>query len=111
MVAKTIRYGANIDTKISGKFGGKSLSNLIGIPMQKSMWEYPKSALHQAAIDRMKPERDREAARAVAAEMKLNRERAATQALKDHEVRRLATLEKTRRLRAQRLARIAAEPK
>ena len=29
------------------------------------MWEYPKSQLHQAAIDKMKPERDRELARSM----------------------------------------------
>jgi hypothetical protein len=68
------------------------------------MWIYSKSALHQAAIDAMKPERDREAARAMAAQMKLRREREAAQALKDHEVKRLATLAKTERLRAARLA-------
>jgi hypothetical protein len=45
---------------------------------------------HQAAIDAMKPERDREAARAMAAQMKLRREREAANALKDHEVKRLA---------------------
>jgi hypothetical protein len=73
------------------------------------MWEYPKSQLHQTAIDEMKPERDREALRAAAAEMKLRREREAAQAIKDHEAQRLATLAKTQRLRAERLARIEAE--
>ena len=68
------------------------------------MWTYPKSALHQAAIDAMKPERDREAARAMAAEMKLRREREVTQALKDREAKRVAILAKTARLRAARLA-------
>jgi hypothetical protein len=58
----------------------------------------------QAAIDAMKPERDRDAARAMAAQMKLRREREATNALKDQEVKRLATLAKTARLRAARLA-------
>jgi len=52
----------------------------------------------------MKPERDREAARAMAVQMKLRRERDAVHALKDHEVKRLATLAKTERLRAARLA-------
>ena len=75
------------------------------------MWTYAKSALHQAAIDAMKPERDREAARAVAAEMKLRREREAAQALKDHEASRLATLAKTQRLRAARLDAVDALPK
>jgi hypothetical protein len=68
------------------------------------MWTYPKSALHQAAIDAMKPERDRAAAYAVAAQLKLRREREAAQALKDYEVKRLATVAKTERLRAARLA-------
>ena len=68
------------------------------------MWHYPKSPLHQAAIDAMKPERDREAARAMAAQMKVRREREAAQALKDNEVNRLAVLAKTARLRAARLA-------
>jgi hypothetical protein len=73
------------------------------------MWTYPKNALHQAAIDALKPERDREAARTVAAEMKLRREREAAQAVKDHEANRLATLAKTQRLRAARLALAAVE--
>ena len=52
----------------------------------------------------MKPERDREVARAMAVQMKLRGERDAMHALKDHEVKRLATLAKTERLRAARLA-------
>ena len=75
------------------------------------MWEYPKSQLHQAAIDKMKPERDREVARSMAAEMKLRREREATEAVKDQEVSKLATLAKTQRLRKARLALLDAEPK
>ena len=68
------------------------------------MWQYPKSPLHQAAIDAMKAERDREANQAMAAEMKLRREREVTQDLKDHEANRLATRAKTVRLRTARLA-------
>ena len=75
------------------------------------MWEYPKSQLHQAAIDAMKPERDREAARAVAFKLKHSRQQDAAQALKDHEAARLATLAKTQRLRAARLALLETEPK
>jgi hypothetical protein len=75
------------------------------------MWQYPKSPLHQAAIDKMKPERDREAAQAIrrarAAETKLHREQEAGAALKEHQVKRLATLAKTARLRAARLAQVA----
>ena len=83
---------------------------LLEFPM--SVVQKPKSALHQAAIDAMKPERDREAARSMEAQSKLRREREATQALKDHEVERLAALAKTERLRAARLARAAdAQPK
>ena len=76
--------------------------------MCKSMWHYPKSPLHQAAIDAMQPEREREAARAMAAQMKDRRAREAVQALKDSEVNRVAILAKTARLRAARLA-VAAE--
>ena len=57
----------------------------------------------------MKSERDREAARAMAAQSKLLRERDAAQARKDHEEMRLATLAKTARLRAERLAREAED--
>ena len=74
------------------------------------MWTYPKSALHQPAIDAKKPERDREEAFSKAAQSKLYRERHAAQALKDHEENRLATLAKTARLRAERLAREAEDP-
>ncbi len=74
------------------------------------MWDYPKSQLHQAAINEAKPERDREALRAVAADLKLRREREAAQAIKDHEAQRIATLAKTQRLRAERLARLETEP-
>jgi hypothetical protein len=80
------------------------LPNEFAIPISVFVWTYTKSALHQAAIDAMKPERDREAARAVAVQMKLRREREAAHALKDHEVKKLAILAKTQRLRAARLA-------
>ncbi len=76
----------------------------------REMWDYPKSPLHQAAINEMKPERDREALRAAAAEMKLRREQEAAQAIKDHEAQKIATLAKTQRLRAARLARLETEP-
>ena len=77
----------------------------------EQMWEYPKSQLHQAAIDKMKPERDRELARSMAAEMKLSRAREAAEAVKDQEVGKLATLAKTQRLRKARLALLDAGPK
>lgn len=81
-------------------------------PNFKPMWQYPKSPLHQAAIDAMKAERDLEASRCMAAQMKLRREREAVQDVKDRETDKLAVLAKTERLRAARLAREAeARPK
>lgn len=71
------------------------------------MWNYPKSALHQAAIDAMQPERDREAEKSRVAIAKMRRDQDARQALVDCETSRLAILAKTRRLRAERLAREA----
>lgn len=73
------------------------------------MWKYPKSALHQAAIEKL--DRDREIARATAAATKLRREQSAKKALTGYEIDKLAILAKTQRLRAERLARIDAEPK
>ena len=75
------------------------------------MWNYPKSPLHQAAIDNQKLDRERETARATALETKLRRDQTAKKALTEYEMDRLATLAKTQRLRAERLARIDAEPK
>jgi len=69
-----------------------------------AMWEYPKSALHQAAIDAAKPERDRAAAKARVTEGRLLREKEARTALQELETDRLAILAKTQRLRAARLA-------
>ena len=66
------------------------------------MWDYPKSPQHQAAIDKLKAEHDREAARP--AQVKLRRETEPTQVMKEQEASRLATLAKTARLRAARLA-------
>ena len=110
----TIRYRPEIDTQVSGiEFGWLSGSGLRkdgAIPISQSMWEYLKSQLHQSAIDKMKPEPDRAAARAVAAEVRLRRERDAIQAVKDHEATRVATLAKTQRLRATRLALLDAKP-
>ena len=77
---------------------------MVVTPKCTAMWDYPKSPVHQAAIDAMKPERDREAAKSMAAQMKLRRTRDAEQALKDSEVDRVAVLAKTARLRAARLA-------
>ncbi len=77
----------------------------------EQMWEYPKSRLHQAAIDKMKPERDREVARSLAAQRKLLRERDAANTVRDQEDDKLATLAKTQRLRAARLALLEPKPK
>jgi hypothetical protein len=74
-------------------------------PPARDTWHYPKSPLHQAAIDAMKPQRDLEAGRSMAAQMKLRREREAALAAKDLEVDKLAILANTERLRAVRLAR------
>ncbi len=68
------------------------------------MWEYPKSALHQAAIDAAKPERDRAAAKSRVTQGRLLREKEARTALQEIETERLAILAKTQRLRAARLA-------
>jgi SepF-like predicted cell division protein (DUF552 family) len=68
------------------------------------MWEYPKSALHQAAIDAAKPERDREEAKSRVAAAKILREKDAQAALQEIETGRLSILAKTQRLRAARLA-------
>jgi hypothetical protein len=68
------------------------------------MWEYSKSQLHQAAIDKMKSESDLAASQATAAEKKQWRTRAGAQALKDHEAEKIAVRAKTARLRAARLA-------
>ena len=72
------------------------------------MWEYHKSARHQAIIDEIKVDADRSAAQAKTAAIKLGRERDAKLALTEHEMKRVATLAKTKRLRAERLA-LAAE--
>jgi hypothetical protein len=75
------------------------------------MWDYPKSALHTAAIEAMQPERDREAAKAKLAVDKLHRKEDAVQAVKEREAERTAVIAKTQRLRAERLEREAASPK
>jgi len=71
------------------------------------MWDYPKSAVHQAAIDAMKPALDIAAAKSAAAKKKLERAGAAVQALKEREAEKIAIRAKTARLRAARLARAA----
>ena len=55
------------------------------------------------------PERNRQAVLSRVAELKRARERDASQAMKELEAARVATLAKTARLRAERLARAAEE--
>ena len=85
----------------------KVLCNENATPTCGPMWNYPKSPLHQAAIDATKPERDLEASRSTTAQIKLRRERDAVQAAKDREADKRAVLANTERLRAARLAREA----
>lgn len=79
------------------------------IPHIKCMWTYSKNAVLQGSVDKHKPERRREDVLAKAAELKLQRERDASQAMQDIEAQRQATRAKTARLRAERLALTAAE--
>src|SRR3954453_3729659 len=69
-----------------------------------AMWEYPKSARHQAAIDAQRSDRDRESAESVATQKKLLRQSETELALKEIEASKVAVLAKTLRLRAARLA-------
>jgi hypothetical protein len=68
-----------------------------------AMWEYPKSAVHQSAIDAAKPARDREAAKSRVTKGRLLRQKEARTALQEIETHRLAIAAKTQRLRAARL--------
>jgi hypothetical protein len=68
------------------------------------MWSYSKNPVLQGATDQKKPERNREDVLARAAELKLKRDRDASQAMKEYEIARQETLAKTARLRAARLA-------
>ena len=107
MIIVQYAFALQIGTQVSGIAAAvvtRGLCNVVVTPKCTAMWDYPKSPVHQAAIDAMKPERDREAAKSMAAQMKLRRTREAVQAIKDSEVNRLAVLAKTARLRAARLA-------
>jgi hypothetical protein len=71
------------------------------------MWDYPKSAKHQAFIDQLQVDHARELAKARAQE----RERSdARPALDEIRANAMAARVKTARLRAERLARLAATP-
>ena len=67
-------------------------------------WSYTKNPMVPGATDQKKPERDRETVLAKAAELKLKRDRDASQAMKEYQAERAQTLAKTARLRAARLA-------
>lgn len=69
------------------------------------MWSYSKNPILNGAIDQKLPERDRNVVLATAAALKLKRDRDASQAMKELDAARLATLAKTARLKAERLAR------
>ncbi len=69
------------------------------------MRQYPKSRIHQAAIDASKFERSLEAGRTASAQSKLCREQEAADAAKGREADKLAILANTACLRGERLAR------
>lgn len=69
------------------------------------MWDYPKSAVHRAAIEAAQPQRDRDAAKSKLAVARLRRQEDAARAIKDREADRIAVLAKTQRLRVARLER------
>lgn len=75
------------------------------------MWSYSKNPVLHGATDQKKPERRREDVLAKAAEIRLQRDRDASQALKEYAAAKLETLAKTARLRSERLAREAAASK
>lgn len=78
-------------------------------PHMSVMWTYSKNPVLQGATDQIKPTRTRESVLASAAELKLKREQDASQAMKEYHAEKAATLAKTARLRAARLARDAEE--
>lgn len=71
------------------------------------MVENPKSRKINNLLAQKMPERDRSAVLARIDEQKRLRDLEASQVMKEHEAKRLATLAKTARLRAERLARLA----
>ena len=75
------------------------------------MWSYSKNPVLHGATDQKKPERNREEVLAQAAELKQQRARDASQAMKDHETSKQETLAKTARLRAARLALAPGAPR
>jgi hypothetical protein len=68
------------------------------------MWNYPKSAKHQAFIDQLQSTHDRELAEFRVAEKSQKRAEDSRQALEEIESKRNATRAQTARLRAARLA-------
>lgn len=75
------------------------------------MWNYPKSAKHQAFLAELKASHDRELARVRGAEKKEMRAGDAQQALDEIKAKVSAARTQTTRLRAERLARDAAQPR
>ncbi|MBU2533438.1 MAG: hypothetical protein KKB37_11905 [Alphaproteobacteria bacterium] len=74
------------------------------------MFKKPKNAVSGNALGLKMPERNRESVLGRVAELKRLRDRDASQAMKEHEAKRLEVLAKTARLRAERLARIFEKP-
>ena len=71
------------------------------------MRSYSKGAVPGAGDEEKQADQTREQTSAKAAELRLKRNRDASQAMKDYEAAKLETLAKTARLRAERLARTA----
>jgi len=71
------------------------------------MSKKPKKPVFGNSLGLKMPERNRESVLGRVAELKRLRDRDASQAMKDHEAKRLEGLIKTARLRAERLARIS----
>jgi hypothetical protein len=74
------------------------------------MSENSKSRKNNNLLAQKMPERDRAAVLGRVAEQKRLRDLEASQVMKEHEAKRTATLAKTARLRAERLARLAETP-
>jgi hypothetical protein len=69
------------------------------------MWNYPKSAKHQAFIEQLDANHDRELAKVGAVEAAQKRDEQGRQALVEIKTKLTATRAQTERLRAERLAR------
>lgn len=74
------------------------------------MWNYPKSAKHQAFIDQLQATHERELAKFKAAEKRQERAEDGRRALDEAKAKVIETRIKTARLRAERLAGTAGIP-